>query len=107
MAAYATVSAAHRARAMKKLVSLGNRWAIEVPLAEKGLVGQGVKKYSSYLDMVGVTGSIPVAPTILYKNAKIATPRNHASQIAGAKNRPNGSRVVASTGFRPAKCTTP
>jgi len=35
------------------------------------------------------------------QNVKIAAPSSHASQIAGAKNKPNGSRDVVSTGRPP------
>ena len=46
--------------------------------------------------MEGVTGSIPVAPTILLKNRQNrgrSALINHENQIAGAKNKPKGSRV--------------
>src|SRR5664279_2399404 len=95
----------------------------ESPVALPGYcpgIGHGCQNHLEQYQWV-VRGSIPVAPTIPYKkicrllcpagnpdqNAKSTAPSNQDSQIAGAKNRPNGSRDVALTGRLPNSCQAP
>lgn len=51
---------------------------------------------------------ITVAPTVPFdQDANSAAPSSHASQMAGARNRPNGSREVGPIGCLPAARQAP
>jgi len=62
---YAAVSAAHRQRAMAKLkVTLGKAWAIANYGSGENYADQQIRPHAAFLDMEGVSGSIPLPPTI-------------------------------------------